>query len=77
MQQPNTEPAGETTVLAEIQVVLASQGGRTGVLVNSSADLFTSIGLLEMAKDSLKQQAAQPPPSPLVVARAQPLIKRP
>ncbi len=58
----------EPNVVAEIRIQLIQQDGGVAISVNSSADSFTSLGLLEMAKDSFKPQSNQQKSS-LVIAR--------
>ena len=63
---PLTPPVAN--IVAEIRIHLVQQDGGVAMNVSSSADPIMSLGLLEMAKDALKAQTAQPR-SPLVVAR--------
>lgn len=58
--------AGEPTVMGEVHILLVQQQGGVGIMVNSSFDPFMTLGLMEMAKDSVKAQSQQPR-SPIVV----------
>lgn len=62
--------AGQPDVLGVIQIALiAGPGGAAQIVVNSSiADLLQALGLLDMARDNIKQQAQQPGGSKLVRA---------
>lgn len=68
MNTPSISKVEPPNVVAELHVQVVSQNGAISFNVGSSADLITSLGLLEMAKDALKQQSQQPK-SPLIIAR--------
>lgn len=70
MINENPNPA-EPKVVGQIVVqVIAHPHGGVGVVCHSSADVIMTLGLLEAAKDFVKEQARQPQ-SPLVVAKGQ------
>lgn len=60
----------QSNVVGMIQIALiAEPNGSIQVRVSSSlTDVFQALGVLEVAKDSLKSQAAGPAPSKLVRA---------
>lgn len=64
--------AGQPRILGSVQIdLIATPDGTAGVQASSTMpSLFTALGLLEMGKDALKQQAqqAQQPQSRLVRA---------
>lgn len=60
------------TVVGEIHIQLVRKGNQVQIGVVNTFDLLTGLGVLESAKEIIKQQAqpqTQVSPSPLVVAR--------
>lgn len=62
--------AAESRVVGMIQIALiAEPNGSIQVRVNSSiVDVFQALGVMEVAKEVLKNQTSGPPPSRLVKA---------
>lgn len=60
-------PTASPRLLHEIRIQLVENDGAVNIQAQTTADPLISLGILEAAKDALKQQPAQPR-SPLVIA---------
>lgn len=69
-QDQNPNQPGPSLIHQIVINLVSHPSGGVGIVCNSSADPIMTLGLMEAAKDVVKEQY-KPPQSPLVVAKGQ------